>query len=230
LTLTGETEVTHPFLMRPTKEERVLVVVIGPSKGLAGPLVSNLDRKVWEFSKLREREVVGVSFGKKAQEALVRAKIGLEAAFGTERNQILANQISALTAYVDTSFRAGKFDLVYVIYSRFVNTMEQTPTLVQLLPAVEWGERQNKQSVQFIFEPSRSLILDKLLDHYLQMTLRQIIFDSIASEHSARMVAMKNANENASEIISELSLRYNKTRQAMVTSEIADIISGSLVS
>ncbi|OGD09195.1 ATP synthase F1 subunit gamma [Candidatus Amesbacteria bacterium RIFOXYB1_FULL_44_23] len=228
LSLTGEAEVKHPFLVMPTKEAKVLMVVIGPSKGLAGPLISGLNKKVWEFVNQKNCEVVGVSFGKKGRESILRSNVTLEADFGSVKNQVLADQISALTTYIDDGFRAGKYDLVYVIYNRFVNTMEQEPTVWQLLPAVTWKGQAEQVNVQFTFEPSRSMILDRLLDHYLKTTLRQIIFDSIASEHSARMVAMKNANENATEIISELSLKYNKTRQAMVTSEIADIISGVL--
>jgi F-type H+-transporting ATPase subunit gamma len=228
--LTDVSENPHPFLVMPEVINRALVVVIGPTKGLAGPLVSNLHRKVGEFVGGYQGSLVGVSFGKKGREAIMRSKVLLDADFGSEKGQIVAEQISALTTYIDAGFRQKRFDAVYVIYSRFVNTMEQAPTVMQLLPAVALTSEKPVNKIEFTFEPSRAVILDKLLDHYLNMTLRQIVFDSIASEHSARMVAMKNANENASDIISELSLRYNKTRQAMVTSEIADIISGSVCS
>src|SRR3989339_1167977 len=138
LSLTGEAEVKHPFLVMPTKEAKVLMVVIGPSKGLAGPLISGLNKKVWEFVNQKNCEVVGVSFGKKGRESILRSNVTLEADFGSVKNQVLADQISALTTYIDDGFRAGKYDLVYVIYNRFVNTMEQEPTVWQLLPAVTW--------------------------------------------------------------------------------------------
>jgi len=228
LTLTGDQELAHPFLTQPQSTNRLLVIVVGPQKGLAGSLISNLGRKLWNFKHDHPVQLTGVSFGKKGRDLLVKQGIHLDADFGSQKNQVLSEQISALTAYIDSRFRSGQFDVVYVIYSRFVNTMVQKPEVLQLLPAISLKGDSDNSLTQFTFEPSRGQLLDMLLEHYMQSTLRQIIFDSSAAEHSARMVAMKNANENAADIVKELGLTYNKIRQSAVTSEIADIISGSL--
>jgi len=131
------------------------------------------------------------------------------------------------------SYLSGEADLVIIIFSNFINTMTQKPTAIQFLPMTS-HEYESSNGTQYKlmvnFEPSPEIVLSSLLEHYLKVVLSQIIFDSQAAEHSARMVAMKNANDNANEIIKELTITYNQTRQTIITNEIADIVSGSLAS
>jgi F-type H+-transporting ATPase subunit gamma len=243
----------HPFLNPVTEVNKVMVVVIGSEKGLAGALVTNLARKVFsiqqqiENGKLilddqnegeaisvsRNAKVTAVSWGKKAREILKKTGWQIVADFSTKTGEPLEDMIRALDNLTSTSYLTRGSDLVIVVYANFVNTMTQKPAAIQFLPMtaqqIAGAESNHVSSAIVNFEPSPAAVLDSLLTHYLKTILTQIIFDSLAAEHSARMVAMKNANENASDIIKGLTASYNETRQAAITNEIADIVSGSMI-
>lgn len=242
----------HPFLNKPEKISKVTMVVIGTEKGLAGALVTNLARKVWNIKQQIEKhelslneethekivlekdvEVSAISWGKKAKEMLKKTGWKIVADFTTKTGDSLDDQIKTLSSLLSKSYLDKETDLILIAYSNFVNTMTQKPAVVQFLPMVSTTTMQDlarASSTIVSFEPSPKIVLDSLLQHYLITTMRQIVLDGLAAEHSARMVAMKNANDNARDIIKNLTLTYNQTRQSAITNEIADIVSGSMVS
>jgi F-type H+-transporting ATPase subunit gamma len=242
-----ETDI-HPFLMPPKKISKVTVVVIGPEKGLAGALVTNLARKVFVTTDqikngelhLDETEVIKfekgaristVSWGKKARDMVKKTGTEIIADFTLKPKESIDSQIRALASLLSNAYLKNETDLIIIIYANFINTVTQKPLAVQFLPMVPatWKKENGKNAI-VSFEPSLNAVLTALLDHYLVTILSQIILDSLAAEHSARMVAMKNAYDNATDIIKYLTLSYNQTRQSAITNEIADIVSGSLIS
>lgn len=242
----------HPFLNPAREVKNIMVVVVGSEKGLAGALVTNLARKVFavkqqiESAKLyldnagqtdevpieNEVKVTAVTWGRKAREIVRKTGWDIVADFSTKTGETLEDMIRTLNNLVSKAYLASETDLVIIVYANFVNTMTQKPAAIQFLPmTVQQIARTetNGSSTIVQFEPSPAAVLDSLLSHYLKTILSQIILDSLAAEHSARMVAMKNANENASDIIKDLTASYNETRQAAITNEIADIVSGSMI-
>lgn len=246
--LTRVTGSDHPYLRRPESVSRVLLVVIAPHKGLAGSLITNLARQVFLFSDaIRQGKLVVegqdyssalsaaplvevATWGRKSRSIAAKTGFNLAADFYADVRTPIEEHISALSSFVTTQFKTGKTDFVVVAYNRFVNTMTQEPTLMRFLPLSAIPEGQETLGPLYTFEPSRPLLLSSLMEHYVERLFHQIILDSFAAEHSARMVAMKNANENARDIVSEFTLMYNKTRQSAITNEIADIVSGSMIS
>jgi F-type H+-transporting ATPase subunit gamma len=225
----------HPFLISPKTITRAYVTVIGPEKGLAGSLVTNLAKKVFfEIEKLKNDyngvKIAGVSFGKKAREMLRKTGVPIVADFVVKPGETAQEQVEAVSEFLTGVYLKKETDLVLIVYSNFVNTMTQQPTQLQFLPMVATSWQENKGAIQVIsFEPSPAAVIEPLLKHYLVTVLRQIILDSQAAEHSARMLAMKNASDNAGDIVKYLTLSYNQTRQTNITNEIADIVSGALV-
>ncbi len=250
--LSGKVDTSvHPFLNTPENISRITVVVIGPDKGLAGALITNLLRKVnslniqinsgsiklddnfsqSEIKLTNNIEVSAISWGKKAREIVKKMGWKTIADFTNDKKESLSDQIRALSILLTKSYLNHETDMVIIAFSDFINTITQKPKAVQFLPMVanNWEENQEKNEKMVTFEPSPEVVLRSLLDHYQLTVLQQIIFDGRAAEHSARMVAMKNANDNAKDIIKGLTLEYNQTRQSAITNEIADIVSGSLV-
>ncbi len=242
----------HPFLNPASEIKNVMVVVIGSEKGLAGALITNLARKVFtlkqqidaakiyldnageteEISIENNAKVTAVTWGRKAREVVRKTGWDIVADFSTKSGETLEDMVRTLNNLVSNAYLTREADLVIIVYANFVNTMTQKPAAIQFLPMTVQQivkSETNGSSAIVQFEPSPAAVLDSLLSHYLKTILNQIIFDSLAAEHSARMVAMKNANENASDIIKELTARYNETRQAAITNEIADIVSGSII-
>ncbi len=241
----------HPFLTAPSKIEKVWVVAVGPEKGLAGALVTNLAKKVFLVTdRIRngklllsddglgpvvqigtDTKLTAVSWGKKSREILKKTGIHITADFSLKAKEPVDAQIHALAHLLSKAYLDHEADLVVIIYSNFVNTVTQKPRAVQYLPMVTvLGNNQGGVRKIVNFEPSEEDVIGPLLEHYLLTVLNQIILDATASEHSARMVAMKNAYDNATDIIKSLTLNYNQTRQSAITNEIADIVSGSIVS
>ena len=218
----------HPLLER-REVKREMVLVISTDKGLAGALNTNLFREVTSFDA---NNTVYVVIGRKARQFLART-----------RREILADfELKDAPAFVETKqiaqfcterFLSGEVDRVSVLYTHFVNTINQKPTIRTLLPITNFEVAQAEGGaaaagakdpmVGYIFEPSPQGVLDVMLPFYLQYQVFQMILDARASEHSARMVAMKNATDNAKQFIKDLTLEYNKMRQASITTELLEI-------
>jgi len=217
-----------PLLVeRPVRRE--LILVISSDKGLCGALNTNL------FRELTAIDAVDPSFsavGRKAVQFLVRTRRNLLADFQVSELP-RTREVRPIANYCAERFLSGEVDRVRVVYSKFVNTLIQQATTVNLLPASSeelLGEEKGEkvQSGEFLFEPSEQGVLSAILPHYITFQIFQMILDARASEHSARMVAMKNATDNAKQLVKDLTLHYNKVRQASITTELLEIASAQL--
>ncbi|PPD58939.1 ATP synthase F1 subunit gamma [Dehalogenimonas etheniformans] len=215
----------HPLLeQRPVK--KIAILHISPDRGLSGGLVGNINRATLAFSIERKSTPMKmVVVGKKGLDFMRRSQRNIVAEFtglGDKPNLIDTIPISRI---IMDDFKSGAVDEVYVAYSQFVSTLVQKPEIVKLLP-VEPAQIPPQQNVEYIFEPDAAGVLGALLPRYIEMKVYHLILESIASEQSARMVAMRNATQNANELVGELTLEYNKARQESITSELLDIVGG----
>jgi F-type H+-transporting ATPase subunit gamma len=215
----------HPLLaQRPVK--RIAVVHITPDRGLSGGLVGNINRATLGFSIEHKDTPINMTVvGKKGLDFMRRAHRHIVAEFtGLGDKPSLMDTIPISRIIMD-DFKSGAVDEVYVAYSQFVSTMVQKPVLTKLLP-VEPAHIPPQQNVEYIFEPDSVGVLGSLLPRYVEMKVYHLILESIASEQSARMVAMRSATQNANELVGELTLEYNKARQESITAELLDIVGG----
>ncbi len=224
----------HPLLqIRPTNKE--LVLIVSTDKGLAGALNTNLMREVATFDMAK---TVYVTAGRKARQFVARTGRELLADFELKDAPTIL-ETKAISKFCIEKFLSREVDKVTVLYTHFVNTINQKPVAQTLLPisqivfnAAPNGARPNESTadpmLEYIFEPSPANVLDFLLPYYVQYQVFQMILDARASEHSARMVAMKNATDNANQFIKDLTLEYNKMRQASITTELLEIATAQM--
>jgi F-type H+-transporting ATPase subunit gamma len=225
-------EYTHPFLVKSDVSKTVGIIVVTTDKGLCGGLNTNVLRLV--TNKMRELEgqgkkVEAVAIGNKGLGFLHRvgAKVVSQAVHLGDTPH-LDKLIGPVKVLLD-AYQEGKLDAVYLCYTKFINTMKQEPMLEQLLPlSPEHMKRTDKSySWDYIYEPDAQTVIDELLVRYVEALIYQAVAENMASEQSARMVAMKAASDNAGNVISELKLVYNKTRQAAITKELSEIVAGA---
>jgi F-type H+-transporting ATPase subunit gamma len=217
----------HALLSTGNPTGRTLVVLISTNKGLAGGLNTTLFRKLgqWfsDFSK-----VDFITLGTKGEHFIVRSGATLVADFSkTEFTQ----SAQAVTELFINNFLSGTYKEVYVVFNQFVNSMKQEPVRRIILPlslhtpkTEAFEARSEEFSTDFLIEPSPKEVLQSLLPHYVEVQIRSAILEASASEHSARMIAMKNATDNANSLIDEFTLMYNRLRQEKITYEIADMV------
>ena len=222
----------HP-LLQINKEGKTLIILLSTNKGLCGGLNTNLLRTLIKWlTSSQLSESVYVTMGKKGEAFLVRSNRQLIADFST--NIPFTQNIPALTSLITEGYLKGEFKDVYLVYNNFISILRQDPTFKKILPISEFSlnnkeqSEEEKKTLDFLVEPSIDAILDTLLFHYLENQMRDAVRHAEASEHVARMFAMKNATDNAHEFIDILSLEYNKARQEKITYEIADIITARL--
>ncbi len=223
---TSEGDDKFPLLdQRPIK--RVAIILVTTDKGLCGALNSNVIRRASRYI-LNEAgvpvEVIAV--GKKGRDFMVRYRRDVVAEFTTLGDYPTLAQVSPIAQVAVDDFISGKVDAVYLIYTRFINTLSQRPEMQQLLP-VQAPEQASSMAGDVIFEPSAGAVLNALLPRYVDQQVYRAILESIASEQSARMVAMRNATDNARDLVSELTLSLNKARQARITNEVSEISAGA---
>jgi len=223
-------EYRHPFLVSRDTVKRVGVIVISTDKGLCGALNTNVLRLVLAQYKqwLAEGEEVDVCcIGNKGLGFMQRlgANVISQVTGIGDRPRIEA-LIGAVKIMLD-GYSSDRFDRVVLFYTRFINTMKQEPVMEQLLPLS--GERLGapESTWDYVYEPDARLVLEQVLTRYIEAIIYQTMAENMASEQSARMVAMKSASDNAAEVIDELTLIYNKNRQAAITKEIAEIVGGA---
>ncbi|TXL64811.1 F0F1 ATP synthase subunit gamma [Zeimonas arvi] len=222
----------HPFLVRRDTVKKAGIIVVSTDKGLCGGLNTNVLRLV--TNQLRELERQGVQ---------VEASAIGNKGFGF-LSRIGARIVSHVVQLGDTphlekligpvkilldAYAAGEIDVVYIGYTRFINTMKQEPVLEQLLPlsADRLQEESPEYAWDYIYEPDAQTVLDELLLRYVESLVYQAVAENMASEQSARMVAMKAASDNAKKVIDDLQLSYNKARQAAITKELSEIVGGA---
>lgn len=216
----------HPLLAsRPVK--RIGLILIGPDRGLAGALVSNLLRRANRFIQQQNGvQVELITVGRKARDFMLRYGPPLYAEFPAPPDAPRLVDISPIARSAIDAFLDGRFDQVWLSYTDFINTMSQAPVVRQLLP-IQPPTETPRLPADFLIEPSPEAVLDELLPAFVQMQVYQAVLEAQASEHSARMVAMRNATESAKELVEDLTLTYNKARQEAITKEILDIAGGA---
>jgi F-type H+-transporting ATPase subunit gamma len=217
-------EEIHPLLQK-RQVNRIALIHITPDRGLCGGLVANVNRSVGSFILEQNVLITTVVVGRKGRDFMIRSGQELRAEFTQLGDRPSIVDIQPITHIVIDDYTNGLIDEVYVSYTRFVNTMNQRPVLWRLLP-VEPAVIEPGQNVEYIYEPSPAEVLAELLPRFVEKELYYVILEAIASEQSARMVAMRSATDNAKEIIEELTLTYNKVRQEMITKELLDIVGG----
>lgn len=213
-------------LLEQREVRRVELILITPDKGLTGPLVSNLLRRATRFILEEAGAPVSViAVGKKGRDFMIRTKQDVVAEFTGLSDTAGIDEIRPILQVAMDDYSSGRVDAVYMLYARFVNTLTQVPNVDQIMPIT--APRGSGGIQDFIFEPSADEVLAGLLPRYIETQLFQAVLEGFASEHSARMVAMRNASENAKDLVSELTLSYNKARQSQITREVSEIAAGA---
>ncbi|MCL6648213.1 MAG: ATP synthase F1 subunit gamma [Chloroflexi bacterium] len=215
-------ELVNPLLaVRPV--QRIALVLVTSDRGLCGGFNANMTRRAAQFILQAAVPVAVVTVGRKGRDFILRFGRELRAEYTNLGDAPSLLDTTAISRVVMDDFRAGYVDEVYLGYSRFLNTMVQQPVIEKLLPI---DPPPDIDPTEYLYEPSPQAVLDALVTRYVEMEVYHAILESIASEQSARMVAMRNATENANEVVSELTLTANKVRQEVITKELLDIVGG----
>ena len=223
-------EYRHPFLVQREVVRRVGYVVVSTDRGLCGGLNTNLFRKLLgEVKAWQDKgvEVDVVCIGQKSAQFFRRLKVNMAGSVTHlgEKPQI-AQLIGVIKVMLD-EYTAGRIDRLNLAYNDFVNTMTQRPIVDALLPLPRSGEMTAAHAWDYLYEPDPEAVLEHVLTRYIESLVYQGVLENLASEHAARMVAMKAASDNATKAIGSLTLVYNKARQAAITQEISEIVSGA---
>ena len=226
----GSDSIEQIPLLRRRLPERTLVMLLTPNRGLAGALVSNVLRVFNEALTEATSDVQVLAVGKKGEQYVARVGGNLTSSFDSE-DAPQVETARTLASYVISLYEDAQIDKVEIVHSAFVSTAVQAPRRITLLPveintANETAEH-NVTNEDFIYEPSVDALTRHLLPRYVETQIYQALLEASASEHSARMVAMRNATDNANEITDELTLAYNKARQEYITAELLDIVGGA---
>lgn len=221
---------TQPDVPTPLLEQRPVenagLILITPDRGLAGALVSNILRKAIDFMKSKKEPVSVIAIGRKGVQFMGYHNYPLHATFTDTPDLPSTVEISPIARLAIDDFVDGTFDQIHLCYTDFINTMRQAPVVRQLLP-IQPAPPDERLVAEYEFEPDPQSILNAILPDFTLFQIYQAILEAQASEHSARMVAMRNATENAEELVEDLTLTYNKARQTEITLEILDIAGGA---
>jgi F-type H+-transporting ATPase subunit gamma len=230
--------ITHPLLDERIAVDNLLVILITSDRGLAGPYNANIIRRALRFERNQSASVSYIAVGKKGRDALLRRGATIIAEFTDIPDKPSITDITAINRAGVDEFLSGTVDEVYVAYTDFVNTLRQKPVVQRLLPLLPEERHTDQKPARLIpertgphpvfeFEPGIDAILDEILPRFNEVLLFQDLLEALASEHSARMVAMRSATENANILVDDLTLSYNKARQLAITSEMLDIVGGA---
>jgi F-type H+-transporting ATPase subunit gamma len=223
----GRSKHLHPLLEERASVQAIAIVLFTTSRGLAGAYDVNITRKTLDFINERQASPKLITVGKRGRDLMRRLGKPIIADFTGIGDHPQLAQIAALSRAAQDEFLEGRVDQVYVAYTDFVNVLRQIPTIRRILP-IERAEikREGPQAV-YLYEPSAEQILAAVLPRFVEVQIYQALLESIASEHAARMVAMRNATDNANELIESLTLLRNKVRQTAITKEMLDIAGGA---
>jgi F-type H+-transporting ATPase subunit gamma len=224
----------HPLLTPRAEDRNELVVLITGDRGLAGAYNSNIVRFALQRFNKSEVPVSYIAIGRKGRDMLTRRRKKVIAEFSHLPAAPTFSDVSAIGRLAVDEFLSGNVDRVYLVYTDFINMVKQIPDIKLLLPLeigvgegrVEVFEHVQKVSAAYIYEPNEEEILDEIVPRFTALQVYQAIMESLASEHAARMVAMKNATDSATDLADALQLEYNKARQQGITGEILDIVGG----
>ncbi len=225
-------EYTHPFMVHQDNAKKVGFIIVTTDKGLCGGMNTNSLRLM--TNKMRELEgqgigVEAVAIGNKGLGFLNRIGAKVVAQVNHLGDTPHLDKLIGPVKVLLDEYQDGKLDAIYLMYTRFINTMKQEPMLDQLLPlsSDKMTADEGSHSWDYIYEPEVKSVVDELLVRYVEALIYQAVAENMASEQSARMVAMKAASDNAGSVIGELKLIYNKTRQAAITTELSEIVAGA---
>ncbi|MGB8339613.1 MAG: F0F1 ATP synthase subunit gamma [Burkholderiales bacterium] len=225
-------EYRHPFLVKHANIKKIGLIVVTSDKGLCGGLNTNVLRATLNKMKQCETDKIGVcltAIGNKGFGFMQRVNAEIVShVTGLGDTPHLDAMIGPVKVMLD-AYTEGKVDAVYVSSTRFINTMKQEPTIEQLLPLTDahLEDKGRKGTWDYLYEPDPKVVVDELMLRYVEALVYQAVAENIASEQSARMVAMKAASDNAGSVIDELQLIYNKSRQAAITKELSEIVAGA---
>ena len=223
-------EFRHPYLVERAQVKRVGYVVVSSDRGLAGGLNNNLFRKLLaEIRQWHDQgvEVDIVTIGSKASVFFRRVKVNLLGSITHLGDTPHVEQLVGVIKVMLDAYDSGTVDRVFLAYNDFVNTMTQRATFDQLLPLPASEQPLASHAWDYIYEPDAQTVLEHVLTRYVESLVYQAVMENVASEHAARMVAMKAASDNATKLIDTLNLVYNKARQAAITQEISEIVGGA---
>ena len=229
-------EEIDPLLAR-RPVHRAAVIFITTDRGLVGSLNANATRAVlrWVAQRAQERsgerpvEIEAITIGRKGRDAIRRAGVPIAAHFAQLGERPSFADVTPIARLVTEDFLAEKYDEIDIAYSGFVSTLSQKPQISTILPILqpEMEEEVERTNDEYLFEPSPEAVLSRLLPHYVAIGIYRAVLENNASEQSSQMIAMRNATDNAHELIDDLTLVYNKTRQATITREMIEIASGA---
>jgi F-type H+-transporting ATPase subunit gamma len=225
-------------LMAERPVRKIGYVLITPDGGMCGALPSNINRRAANSVQDVQRELAEkggptpevdiVAVGRKGRDFVVRSPYNLLAEFTNYGARPGLNDAAAIAQVAVDAFIKGEVDVVYLVYAKFVNTVTQVPTVVKLLPVEPpTDEGDEKKNVEYIYEPDPQSLFESLLPRYVDIQVYQAMLESLASQWSAQMVAMKNATDSAKDLLEDLKLTYNKARQASITTQILEVVSGA---
>ncbi|MDA1337959.1 MAG: ATP synthase F1 subunit gamma [bacterium] len=230
-TKNASSDLSHPYLILKSSEKK-LVILITPDRGLVGSLISNVRKLVF-----KNKDSDFVCIGKKGAQFLKRLNLNVIAEFENLESKTSEFKLSVLINLINQKYSDENYSNISVIYTDFISTAVQKAKYLPLLPIesidnnlINQEEEKSINKNPYKFEPSANVIFDFLMPHFIETQLQQFLFESLASEHSARMIAMKNATDNAKKLASRLALEYNKERQASITNQILEVASGAISS
>ena len=235
--VTGE-DVGNLALLKQRPVRNIGYVLFTPDRGMSGALSSNINRRAYANAQEQQKtfaeqgtrpNIEYVAVGRKGRDFVMRNQYHLMAEFTNYGDRPSLNDASAIAQVATDAFLKGEVDVVYVVYPKFVNTVTQQPMVAQLLPVqppADEGESRS-ETIEYIYEPDAATIFEALLPRYIDIQVYQALLETLASFYSARMVAMKNATDNAQDLLQDLNLTYNKARQAAITTQILEVVSGA---
>ncbi len=243
VTLSKERNIPHP-LLEIGKGNKTLIVIVASNKGLCGGYNVNISKAVSKLKKKEsDLEIEAITIGKQAERIANRNKIKIIASLNEFKESITLDEINVLKKIIIKEFiDLKKYKNVLIVYTQFVKQLDYQPKIIEIIPVspkttrniidtTKEGRKNDyfdkKSMILYLFEPDEEKVLNKVIPDLLSSTLLQIMIESQASEQSSRMVAMRNATENAGELLDDLSLTYNRARQASITQEVAEIIGGA---
>lgn len=226
----ANSEFRHPYLVEREQVKRVGYLIVSSDRGLAGGLNNNLFRKL--LGEIRGHQQQGVevdvvTIGQKATTFFRRIKVNMLASVTHLGDTPQVEQLVGVIKVMLDAYSEGGMDRVFLVYNDFVNTMSQRAAFDQLLPLPASDEAVARHDWDYIYEPDAEAVLEHVLTRYIESLVYQAVMENVASEHAARMVAMKAASDNATKLIDTLNLSYNKARQAAITQEISEIVGGA---
>jgi F-type H+-transporting ATPase subunit gamma len=235
----GNVEQLHPLLVQREQVNNIAIILITADRGLAGAYNSNIIRQVTRFMANQGRqEAKLITVGRKGRDFMVRYRRAIIAEFSDLPPRPSAFDVAPIVRIAIDGYLAGDFDQVYLASTEFINTLVQEPNIRLLLP-VQADSMESKVmreylsgaptlvTSEYVYEPDPQTLLDTVLPRFTELQIYQAVLEALASEHSARMVAMRSATENANELVGELTLTYNKIRQDAITKEMLDIAGGA---